>query len=218
MRVTTLARDVVAWIDALGVERAHLVGHDWGAAIAYAAATLAPHRIDRVVTLAVPHLAGLGRGLRRHPGQLWRSRYMVGMLGGRLNDARLAADDLAGLETLWRRWSPGWTPPPDVLAAMKDALRPPDVLHAATDLYRSMIRPGCGASWRLLRGVVRAPTLALTGAQDGCIDTRLFDHMDPACFPAGLEVARLDGVGHFLHLEDPDRVNARVLAWLTPPG
>ena len=58
-------------------------------------------------------------------------------------------------------------------------------------------------------------TLAITGAQDGCIDTRLYDlGLDPADFPAGLRVERISGAGHFVHLEKPERFVALLLSWI----
>ncbi|HEY8086236.1 MAG TPA: alpha/beta fold hydrolase, partial [Polyangiaceae bacterium] len=55
----TLGRDVLALIDAFGENRAIVVGHDWGASAAYAAATLAPDRVSLLVTVAIPHPASL---------------------------------------------------------------------------------------------------------------------------------------------------------------
>ncbi len=50
-----LAIDVTAILDHLGNERAHVVGHDWGAAVAWATAAFAPERVDHLVTLSVGH-------------------------------------------------------------------------------------------------------------------------------------------------------------------
>ena len=50
-RIITLGRDALALIEALGAQRAFLVGHDWGAAATYTAAALAPERIERMVSL-----------------------------------------------------------------------------------------------------------------------------------------------------------------------
>src|SRR5438105_756808 len=50
----TLARDVIAMIDALGAP-VDLAGHDWGAAITYAVCALAPDRVRKAITLALPH-------------------------------------------------------------------------------------------------------------------------------------------------------------------
>jgi len=62
---------------------------------------------------------------------------------------------------------------------------------------------------------IPVPTLAITGADDGCIDTVMFDHcFFKEDFPKGHQVVRLQGAGHFVHLETPDRINALLLDWL----
>ena len=50
-----LAIDVTGILDQLGIERAHVVGHDWGAAVVWATATFAPDRVDHLVALSVGH-------------------------------------------------------------------------------------------------------------------------------------------------------------------
>jgi pimeloyl-ACP methyl ester carboxylesterase len=63
---------------------------------------------------------------------------------------------------------------------------------------------------------MRVPTLGLTGALDGCMDTRMHDvAMSKQDFPAGLEVVRIEQAGHFLHQERPDEINRILLDWLT---
>ena len=65
--LTDLAEDVVAWVDDLGAARVHLVGHDWGAAIAMASANLMPDRIASLTTRAVPPAHRIATMLRHHP-------------------------------------------------------------------------------------------------------------------------------------------------------
>ena len=55
-----LAIDVTAILDALSIERAHVVGHDWGAAVAWATASFAPERVDHLVALSVGHPSSFG--------------------------------------------------------------------------------------------------------------------------------------------------------------
>jgi len=52
-RLSAIVRDVTGILDALGIERAHVVGHDWGAAVAWLVAALAPERVDRLVVISV---------------------------------------------------------------------------------------------------------------------------------------------------------------------
>ena len=70
----TLGEDVIALIAALGAQRAVVVGHDWGADAAYAAAALAPARVSRIVTVAIPH-----RGALTPPRLLWKLRHVFAL-------------------------------------------------------------------------------------------------------------------------------------------
>ena len=71
--LVTLADDVVAWLDALGIDRAHIVGHDWGAATTYLAITRHPERFERAVTLAVPPTPRIPEAVRKVPKQITMS-------------------------------------------------------------------------------------------------------------------------------------------------
>ena len=71
--VNALSEDVFAWMDDLGIESAHVVGHDWGAVIGYAAAARRPERIRSFVSLAIPGIRDFLRGLVMYPRQLLNS-------------------------------------------------------------------------------------------------------------------------------------------------
>ena len=119
----------------------------------------------------------------------------------------VAADDFAFVDRLWRDWSPGHDGARDAANA-KGCLRGSRHLAAAIAYY---LAEGPGTD---LRGTPPQPTLYLHGDNDGCIDARLVrdaeDHLSP-----GSRVEVLPDVGHFLHVEQPAKVNARVLAWVT---
>jgi pimeloyl-ACP methyl ester carboxylesterase len=90
-----ISQDAVYLLDAIGAEQAVLVGHDWGAAVVYRAAALAPERVRALCAVAIPH----PRLLERSPGLLWRGRHFVTL---RLPSARWLARrrDFAYLDTL----------------------------------------------------------------------------------------------------------------------
>jgi pimeloyl-ACP methyl ester carboxylesterase len=69
-------RDVLALIDASGAERVHLVGHDWGGALAWQVAIAAPERLSGLTVLSTPHPAALVRSLTSS-AQLLRSFYVL---------------------------------------------------------------------------------------------------------------------------------------------
>jgi pimeloyl-ACP methyl ester carboxylesterase len=217
--IVRMAEDVVGWIDDLDQERVHLVGHDWGAVIGYAAAALAPERLFSLTTLAIPHPGRLQRdGIRKLPSQLWKSWYMLFFQLRGIADRLVQARDWAFIEKLWRDWSPGWELPAEELVSVKETLAQPGVKSAALGYYRAAFdfrSPAAKQTTRLFESQIGVRTLALTGALDGCMDTRLHDlALQQEDFPAGLGVVRIEGAGHFLHQEKPQEVNPILIEWL----
>lgn len=213
-----LASDVAGWMDALGETRCHLLGHDWGASIAYAAAASLPARIHTLTTLAVPHPAAFAQAFTRNLAQLHRSGYIIFFQFRGWAEGVVARRDFAYLERLWRRWSPGWDIPSEDLAAMKRAFAQPGVLVAALSYYRQAFdqkHRRFADTTAIYATKIAVPTLGLVGELDGCISASVFERaMPPAMFTGGLAVERIEGAGHFLHLERPDRVHAAILAHL----
>ncbi|MCR9142018.1 MAG: alpha/beta hydrolase [bacterium] len=220
----SLAEDLRDWLDDLGIERAHLIGHDWGAIVAYAAASRFPERVRSLSLLAVPGIREYLKCLVRYPGQFRRSWYMFLFQLPLIARRRLAADDLALIDRLWAEWSPGWFDEmhpeqrAERLAEVKTAFRRPGVVNAAIAYYRAIFdfyTPAGLRGFRTLLGKIQAPTLAITGANDGCLDTRMFDRMTASrAYSGGLRVERLRNAGHWLHLEQPAAVNRLLLEFL----
>jgi pimeloyl-ACP methyl ester carboxylesterase len=211
----TLTADVNALHRALGGdERAVLVGHDWGAVFASRAATAAPERWRSLVTMAVPP----ERTLAHHPpgpAQAARSWYMLlAQMPGA--ERAFARDDFALIEQLWRTWSPGLDPDSDDLRRIKASLDDPGALRAALSYYRGLALEMTA----VIRGRRRLPAppgqphLVLHGEDDGCIGAGLA-RASAALLPhPASRVEVLASVGHFLHLEEPERVGELVLEHL----
>ena len=213
-----LAEDVFAWMDALGLEGAHLVGHDWGASIVCAAAALNPARVKSLTMLSVPHPGLFAAIALKDFGQLRRSWYMFFFQLRGLADWAIARNDRAFLKMLYRHWSPGWTPDRADMRALIDSFAEPGVAAAALQYYRTAFNPKAprqaeGAA--LFGKPVTVPTLGLCGETDGCISAGIFERcMIPAMFSAGVEVRRVAGAGHFLQMERPAEVNAAIISFL----
>ena len=212
-----LAEDAVALIEALGYEDAVVFGHDWGAVAGYGAAIVAPERVRKLVTAAVPHAAQVMTAFTTNYAQLKRSWYMF-FFQSPLAEVAIAHDDYAFIDRLWRDWSPGWSYPPDEMAALKDTFRRPGVLEAALGYYRAMFNPALqdptlAISQGRMMELVPVPTMCIHGADDGCIGAELFEGMADL-FPRGLRVEVIPGAGHFVHRERPETVNRLVLDFL----
>jgi pimeloyl-ACP methyl ester carboxylesterase len=217
--VRNLAQDVHDWITALGEMRAHLIGHDWGATIAYAAARLEPAAFESLTLIAVPQPARFGMLLRADRAQQRPSSYMMFFQLRGIAEFVLRRRDFRYLERLWQRWSPGWRDGDAALDAVKAAFRAPGVLPAALSYYRQALdaKSTIGqASAALLLPAMSVRTLGLYGCDDGCIGADIFERsMLPEEFPAGLELEGFEETGHFVHQEAADAVNARLLQFLS---
>jgi pimeloyl-ACP methyl ester carboxylesterase len=203
--LATLAADAVALHAALGGdERAVLVGHDWGAEAAYGAGALAPERWRRLVTIGVPPLA-LDERLFADPDQRERFAYLF-LLGTPGAQEVVTADDMAFVDRLWRAWSPGYEGSEDARRA-KDCLRDPRNLAAAIAYYRA------DAPHDTLLRTAPQPTLYLHGDGDGSIGVEMVSDAERHLGP-GSRLEIVAGTGHFLHLERPAEVNARIVGWV----
>ena len=195
-----------------------VIGHDWGAIAATGLAAMPDSPFRKAVVMSVPPSATL-RAARRPgllkllPGQLVRSWY--------ISYFQLPfAPERSGswiVPLLWRRWSPGY-PAQEDLRHVDAAIGAPERWRAALGPYRATIRNSTPPAQyaelhRWWTEPPRLPTLYLHGAQDGCM-TAKFAPFVRETLPAGSDVAVIDRAGHFLQLEQPAEVGARIAAFL----
>ncbi len=214
--LVTLASDVIGWLDDLGVERAHVVGHDWGAVIGYVTAARHPDRVHSLSALAIPPLSRIPEAVRRVPWQLQRSWYMTWFQLRGLAERSVSVGDMRLIRYLWGAWSPGYEIDNAEWEALKEAFGQPGVVSAALAYYRQNATPPIMLGLRnppaMAETEISVPTLIVNGADDGCMDRRLFQHtIRVDDFPAGVEYVELADAGHFLHLEQPMRINQLLL-------
>ena len=200
----TLGADVLAWIEALGEESAIVVGHDWGASAAYAAVGLAPQRVRMLVTIAIPHPAGLFPT----PRLVWAVRHFFSLR--RKGAAKwIREGDLAHIDELVQRWSPAWKVPPNETEATKRSLREPGSLEAALGYYRAL-RLWLPKSHRV---PVTVPAVAFAGTDD-MVAVSSYERARSR-YRDRYEVVAMPG-GHFMHREHPEHFNRELLRVLEP--
>nr|WP_070959298.1 alpha/beta hydrolase [Hyphomonas sp. Mor2] len=218
--IVSLSGDVLRWLDALELDHAHLVGHDWGSPIAFGAAMMAPERIQSLTQIAVPNSLRLRVEMPKDFAQMWRSRYMFFFQLKGIAERRIAKSDAAYIEELWRRWSPGWTPNRDALDYIRTCFKDPEFLRASLSYYRQMssVADEDKAMLETLNSqtLQTVPTLGVCGDLDQCVGADFFEKcMREEDYPNGLRVERVPNAGHFVQMEQPEAVNRILLEWLS---
>ena len=205
-----LGEDVLALITAFEQTQAIVIGHDWGAFAAYTAANIAPERIIKLVTLAIPH----PRVVKPTFSQLLKARHFVFFQMKSLSRRWLRRNNFAGINTIYRRWSPNWNVTEADLQHIKVSLAQPGGVDAALGYYWSFRQSGTsGEVGKILFAPTSVPTLTLVGEADGATDTSVF-HQTPKAFSAPYQLEWISEAGHFLHREKPQEVMQNVLTFL----
>lgn len=197
-------------------ERAVLIGHDWGAIGGYAAVAFEPEAFSRFVALAVPPTAALATGIFSYP-QLKRSFYIWF-----IQQVGLAEGVVLGpgfFESLWADWSPGYDPTEDLaeLRRYVNADNIADVIapyRASFNATPEFADPDAEAEAAASMHPPPVPTLYLHGATDGALGVDILADVDTHLPTVGSVFEIIDGVGHFLHLEQPDLIAAKITDWL----
>ncbi|MEM1056951.1 MAG: alpha/beta hydrolase [Bacteroidota bacterium] len=201
-----LADDVLALLDAAGAERSRIVGHDWGAAVAWWVALRSPERVERMAILNVPHPVAFQRFLSRPTVQWARSWYIAFFQFPALPEAALRR---LGAWTLQATSAPGTFSEAD-LERYYDAHNQPGAARGMIGWYRAMARRL--RSTRIADPTVRPPTLILWGEADAALDLRLAERSLALC--ADGRLVTFPGVSHWVQHEAADQVNAELVAFL----
>ncbi|WP_224369920.1 alpha/beta fold hydrolase [Hyalangium versicolor] len=214
--VLELGQDVLALIQALGSEKAALIGHDWGASAVYSAIAQDPKRVSCAVTLDIPHSGAFRPSLQ----VLWALRHFVVFQFRERAVRWMTRDNFQAVDQLYRRWSPTWNVPAGELAAVKRSFAQPGTVEAALGYYwcfREDQRGEQGKRLRkLLRQKVAVPSLLFAGCS-GPVPTALFE---PAqnYYTGPFEFVYVQKSGHFIHREAPQEVLAKTLPLLDAYG
>ena len=198
-RVGRLARDVARSIERLGQPRAAVVGHDWGGGVAWTFAMRHPEHLERLAILNAPHPLTFLNHLR-HPDQLKRSWYMFFFQLPWLPEAALRAGNFAAIRRDLRA--------PEYI----EALSRPGALTAAINYYRAMFRYGVPTVRAVARDPIQARVLIIWGERDRFLRPALAE--PPAALVPDRRIERLPDVGHWPHLEQPERVNDLLVRFL----
>ena len=197
-----LVGDVLAVMAAAGAERAHVVGHDWGAGLAWAIASVAAERVDHLVALSVGHPATFfADGFEQNE----KSWYILLFQFKEIAEQWLSGDGWANFRA--------WARHPDADAAIAE-LEADGSLTPGLNYYRANIPPEVFVQSGLEFPPVQAPTMGVWSSGDVALTEGQMT--SSASNVAGSwRYERLDGPGHWLQLEAPDEVNRLLVDFLS---
>lgn len=200
--VYILVEDILGLINALEYEKVNLIGHDWGAVVAWVLANKYPERLQKLGIMNVPHPAVMRRFLLRDFEQMRRSLYVYFFQLPWLPEAGFRAMDWRGAERALRNTSKPGSFTEEDIKKYKEAWSQPGAMTAMLNWYRAVIRymPALPEDPR-----IKVPTLMMWGLQDFALSHRMarpsMDYVDEGnliLFPEAT---------HWVHLDAADEVN-----------
>ncbi|MDL2716761.1 MAG: alpha/beta hydrolase [Acidobacteriota bacterium] len=213
-RIEALLADLAGLVELLGEgeKKAHVVGHDWGGALAWYAPLFCPEKILSLTQMNAPHPLAFRRELKTNPAQRKKSSYIFLFQLPWIPERRIRAGNFAVLEKMLRRdpVTPGTFSDEDV-RLYKEALGQPGALTAAINYYRAAFRfpPRVrGRKWP--EGL---KTLLIWGMRDRYLGPGLLEGLDR--WVPNLTVERIPDASHWVQADAPARVNEILIRFLT---
>jgi len=207
--IYTLVDDILGLINALEYEKVNLVGHDWGAVVAWVLANKYPEKVQRLGIMNVPHPAVMKRFLQRDFEQLRRSWYVFFFQLPWLPEAGMRRDNWRGAEYALRGSGKIHTFTNEDIEKYKEAWSQPGAMTAMVNWYRAIIRyqPALPQD-----PCIRVPTLMMWGMKDFALSHRMarpsMDYVEDGnliLFPEAT---------HWVHLDAAEEVNHYLIDFL----
>lgn len=205
-QIDELARDVAGLIDATGVERCYLAGHDWGAAVAWWVALRYPERVRKLAILNVPHPAVMMQTLASSPRQLRKSWYIFSFQLPFIPEAILRNSDWEQMAKMLTSTSQPGSFTEEDLEQYRLAWWRKGAMHSMLNWYRAAMRlpPNLDSDLR-----IHVPTLILWGDQDIALEASMAQASADLCDDARLVM--LSGAGHFIQHDEAEFVNTHLI-------
>ncbi|MDQ1704679.1 MAG: hypothetical protein QOF18_1045 [Frankiaceae bacterium] len=205
-RMTELVADVLALVDASGAERVHVVGHDWGGAVAWAFAASHPDRLHTVTSLTTPHPRAMAASMVRST-QLLHSWYMLFFQLPVLPELVVTS----GGGTRMRQALQRAGLPPEAVDRYVTPLQQPGAARAALNWYRGL------PFSKPLRGKIQVPALYVYATGDAFLGRKAADLTGRyVAAPYRFEV--LEGASHWIPEEKPETVAQLLLEHIKAPA
>jgi pimeloyl-ACP methyl ester carboxylesterase len=233
-----LLGDLDGLLDALSIERAIFVGHDWGAMLVWHMALLAPERMAGLITLNIPHIPRPPiNPITYMRLKLGKDFYIVNFQDSDEADRRFAEDPRRFIDTMMRvrhvsgdhvNQKPKKRAPLSLLAMLEqkhpagDPLLSKEELNYYADAFAASGFTGpinwyrnWKHNWKTtkkVKQIVNVPALFVGAVEDRIIGQKQIDGMRP--YVSDLEIQMIADCGHWTQQEKPAELNAIMLEWL----
>ena len=211
--VDILARDVIGLLDHFGIQKARLVGHDWGAVVAWTVAIQYPERLEKLAILNVPHPDVMTRFILTNSTQRKKSWYVYFFQIPILVEWILRRKDFAVLANMLVQSGRRGTFSEQDVTEYKKAWSQPRALTGMLNWYRAAVRRGMRAAFvRSAPRRVTVPTLMLWGKHDVALSFEMAQPSIELCERG--ELVSFDRATHWVQHDAADEVNQKLIAFL----
>jgi pimeloyl-ACP methyl ester carboxylesterase len=215
----TLTRDILGLIESLGYAKAHIVGHDWGGAIAWHLAQKFPQVLNRLAILNAPHPQQFVREISTNLDQLRRSWYMFAFQIPGIPEWLIQNNIKDFVLNVFR----GQAIRKGAFSAednqiYQEALSKPGVLASALNYYRNFLAPqNWLTDWSSPLPPISVPTLVLWGEEDSILSKHLTETMS-SLVTAPFQLKLIPQCGHWIQQEVPQTVNRELVTFFREPA
>lgn len=208
-----LATDVQQLAAALGYEQINLVGHDWGAAVAWSVASIYPHLLKKLIILNVPHPGVMMRAFSNLDfAQITKSWYIGFFQLPAVPEAILSRNDYQGFAQLLQRSGKPDTFSDVDIAKYREAWRQPGAITSMINWYRAMTRGDGGGSLNPDKTRITMPTLILWGEQDVALEKGLAQQSVDLCDDG--ELIYFPNATHWIQHDEAAAVNEAIIEFV----
>lgn len=212
--VNTLAKDVVGLFDHFGIQKAKLVGHDWGAAVAWMMALNHPERLEKLAILNVPHPDVMARFILEDPVQRRKSWYIFAIQLRYIAEWKLSRNNFRNMARMLVGSGKKSTFTREDIAEYKKAWSQPGALTGMLNWYRAMFRGSF--KYLLHRNIparrVKTPTLILWGKRDVALNHEMVESSLALCDDG--RAVMFEDATHWVQHDKADEVNKHLIEFL----
>lgn len=213
-KIQTLAKDIAELIRALGEEKAIVVGHDWGAAVAWAVASLHPEVVEKLAILNVPHPNEMSRAFKGFNFSQWKKSWYIFFFQLPFFPERVVGTEKFFRATFKNMLMRKGAVSREDIAMYVQAYRQPGAVRAAVAYYRAAFRSFLTA---VKMPNIQAPLLMLWGEHDTALGKELTYRTKQYCTNT-CEILYDSTSGHFVQHDNPDWVNQHLLKFFNTPN